>query len=906
MPVRRGRKGKQSTSKPAFDSVEAASPWNSTASDAPAQVAVLTASSEDDDVLKQLVLTSDKRRGVYECDYCGTDISQTPRIRCSVCVPEFDLCCDCFLGPVKKQTHPHDPATHGYRVCDSTRYPLFPVVNTNTSTPALFSKTKKKQSNDSVVGTISNSMDVVEDVITSNDKNTEVVNVSDDGNAMEGVELYEKPKESTEDVSKLENDETGALPASDGNDTAVTAPTAIVLGDDAKSLLWTAEEDLRLLCGIQTHGLGNWSDISEAVAGQGSQGKTPKRCMERYFDDFMGRYGYILPPYTLISEASTLGGVTTEDTTTDEDVIESSAAAAAAASEALPEGSALSLEAATPTKDTPSPTPGDVTAPSESLRSSKRRSTMVRAASLAGGVASSGKRYIAVPTESLPEYPQLNPFLPILDSGPVLLGQEVGRDASTKAEQVYVRTIASLDSSEQVERVRKDWEQNRLNQPGGPTVLPMRPDDIPRLPGSELAGFMPRRGDFDVEYDNAAEDAIADMEFVAGESEQDRALKLSVLAIYNSKLDEREKRKQFILSRRLYDYRSYQEAYKKLPRDERDLVLRMRLFERFHTPDEHRVFIQGLLKAKRLRKEIAKLQMYHRMGIRTLLEAERYELDKARRLFHKNALEEKATMQLTAASSSVALAASAVGATTDTTKAMSSTEEMADFSSSSLYWKQYRTTDRKVRRSVNRSSAASSDVLTGDNAVLTSSMPSITVGADESAICDKEEPTKINVDSMDVEKPFDVEEEAVVSGDTQAVESFMKDGQDDTTKSALDRENLTVLPGYSLLSSREVDLIRSIQITPEQYLQIKKALISESLMLGLLDDESNEVANTKTPDSRKTSPTAPNTLVMLDVERRGAIVDFVVRAGWVPTDFGKTIVGGIDSSGGSDVLPMPS
>jgi transcriptional adapter 2-alpha len=67
----------------------------------------------------------------------------------------------------------------------------------------------------------------------------------------------------------------------------------------------------------------------------------------------------------------------------------------------------------------------------------------------------------------------------------------------------------------------------------------------------------------------------------------------------------------------------------------------MRLFERFHTPEEHQIFINDLLKAKRLRKEIAKLQMYRRIGIRTQPEAERYKIDKARLLFHKTAAAEK-------------------------------------------------------------------------------------------------------------------------------------------------------------------------------------------------------------------------------------------------------------------------
>lgn len=105
-----------------------------------------------------LILTSEKRRGVYECDYCHSDISQLPRMRCAIC-PDFDLCLDCFLttdhsaaiARLRAVASTHDAIhaetgatstsisgissaalnhtdSHGYRVCDSTRYPLFPTA----------------------------------------------------------------------------------------------------------------------------------------------------------------------------------------------------------------------------------------------------------------------------------------------------------------------------------------------------------------------------------------------------------------------------------------------------------------------------------------------------------------------------------------------------------------------------------------------------------------------------------------------------------------------------------------------------------------------------------------------------------------------------------------------------------
>ena len=131
-----------------------------------------------------------------------------------------------------------------------------------------------------------------------------------------------------------------------------------------------------------------------------------------------------------------------------------------------------------------------------------------------------------------------------------------------------------------------------------------------------------------LEWENDAEAILADMEFSANDHQQDQALKLQIINIYNDKLKERENRKTFLVERNLLGYRKNQAADHMLPPDERDLMHRIRLFARFHTAKEHDKFIQKIIKAKRLRKVIANLQMYRKMGITSLAEAERYELDK--------------------------------------------------------------------------------------------------------------------------------------------------------------------------------------------------------------------------------------------------------------------------------------
>lgn len=149
--------------------------------------------------------------------------------------------------------------------------------------------------------------------------------------------------------------------------------------------------------------------------------------------------------------------------------------------------------------------------------------------------------------------------------------------------------------------------------------------------GSELSGYMPLRGDFDVEYDNEAELILADMEFADDDHPTERELKLKVIEIYNSKLDERERRKKFVVERGLLDYKKHQQTERRRPKEERELIAQMRPFARFQTPKEHDDFVTGLITAMRLRKQILLLQEYRKNGVRTLAEAELYDVEKKKR-----------------------------------------------------------------------------------------------------------------------------------------------------------------------------------------------------------------------------------------------------------------------------------
>lgn len=835
MPVAKRRRGKQATGKQSRISSTAtttttgasASEYSEECTTAAVGPSTLAKPSKSKSDIDDLILTSERRRGVYECDYCRADISQLPRIRCAVCV-DFDLCIDCFVNVSQEpSSSSHRRDTHGYRVCDSTRYPLFPtakvVVSTTTSTPSVAGSTSRPGStipddddddddaNINANKITENTNDINKEDGDKNDNSAEVKDLEGGrdasastsrpvdpnpshhstirGNAPPShdhpgddsiistttntpqmpasTEQGEGSRETPAMVVDMEtnsvDDATNTNVSSNNNNISSTAVSTngnniVVVQTDDRKLIWTVEEDLRLLEGIQMHGLANWGEISEVVSGYGSTGKTAKRCMERYWDDFLGRYGHILPPYTLVSEDATIDPVS--------DVV-----SAAPVAESTTE----------------------LTDNDETPRQSKRRAVMMRTP-LASPVLVQRKKSKVIPTESLVESDDFWPS-PFVPEGCVM-GQEVGRDQAYKAEQAFIRASASCETAEKAQALRREWEETRLLKPGGPTVLPIRPDDIATLPGAELVGFMPRRGDFDIEWENEAEQMIADMEFTPGESASDRKLKLAVLQIYNDKLDEREQRKQFLLSRKLYDYRARQKADQELPRDERDLVMRMRLFERFHTPSEHEIFLADILKAKRLRKEIAKLQTYRRIGIRTMAEAEKYELDKARYPFHKTLYQQKEANK---------------------------TEEnrQPQDTPSTLLWKQYRSSDRSIRRSVTRG---------GDNT------ESSGVSADNPAAME----TASNKGSL----------EAQADTSTNTMQSSLLEYRD--------------------LSSSEEALCVKLSLTAKQYLEIKKVLVRESV--GLL----------------KEKELSRRILIKIDSERRGDVIDFLVRAGWVT----KTVADG--------------
>lgn len=165
-------------------------------------------------------------------------------------------------------------------------------------------------------------------------------------------------------------------------------------------------------------------------------------------------------------------------------------------------------------------------------------------------------------------------------------------------------------------------------------------DEGPTL--TELSGYNSKRQEFEIEYDNDAEQLLADMEFKDTDTDAEREIKLRILRIYSKRLDERKRRKDFILDRNLL----YPDPFEKdLSPEEKEICQQFRVFMRFHMKEEHAEFLKVMIEEHRIRRRIQDLKEARAAGCRTSVEAERFIEQKRKREAEENARKAKETPQ---------------------------------------------------------------------------------------------------------------------------------------------------------------------------------------------------------------------------------------------------------------------
>ena len=147
-----------------------------------------------------------------------------------------------------------------------------------------------------------------------------------------------------------------------------------------------------------------------------------------------------------------------------------------------------------------------------------------------------------------------------------------------------------------------------------PEPEPSTPLELERHPLSDFPGFMSKRRDFEVEFENDSEMYLADLDFYEDDSAQDRALKFRQLDVYNKILDERELRRTFLLDRWPQELEAMKKA--KGPA-ERSVYAAMKPFARFLSAEKHQTLCQGLTQEYTLRMQLEELKQAKAAGLRT-------------------------------------------------------------------------------------------------------------------------------------------------------------------------------------------------------------------------------------------------------------------------------------------------
>jgi len=361
---------------------------------------------------------------------------------------------------------------------------------------------------------------------------------------------------------------------------------------------WSAEEELRLLEGLEMYGPGNFQLAAEYV---GTKSKI--KCEQHYLEVYLDAVDTApLPnPERILSETRAPHPSLPPGT---------ARSAAVARELALTAAAAASLNPALARLIHAYPVTGDAkTTAADNSRTSK--ASRFPEASVATGELDHAAASLSSPATSQSDGIQT---------------PKASNDArSQDGSQGMVKGPTSGDSPETVtcdaswpQGLSDDTPEVRISPPGRPRK-------------GDIAGYMPKRQDYDVEpFQNDAELLIADMYITDEDTAEERELKLRILEIYSFWLDERSKRKTVVEQRSFTDLpaaRARERAKSPLERRVGRLLLpfvRLTIGQGSQFDE----FAQRLVTEVCLAREVTEIWEALRSGVRDLSEFEHWKRER--------------------------------------------------------------------------------------------------------------------------------------------------------------------------------------------------------------------------------------------------------------------------------------
>jgi transcriptional adapter 2-alpha len=364
---------------------------------------------------------------------------------------------------------------------------------------------------------------------------------------------------------------------------------------------WGAEEELHLLEAIETYGLGNWIKVAEHI------GRTPEVCRDHYFATYIDTDTFPLPKRAPELQDVDIGRLIEEQRTTGNRITAKRGKTSPAKTGGKGKGAAdADEEKGELVRVKSEPMDGDVKAEEIDEQPEEDVAASSRAAGKGKGAAK--KHHKNDPKSANPK-----------------VKAEGGGGG---------RAVPSLRGASNV-GLHVQQQQQDGTTPGSSSLLP--PGQAGKSPHSSSpaakviagetvnTGYNIKRNEFDPEYDYEAETIISELDFKEGEPPEETARKVRLIEIYNRRLDERLKRRAFVLERGLVNVKARQAIDRKKGAAERDFVGRLRVLARYLPQEQFEELTDGMAVEAKLRSRIAELQLFRTMGLRTFLQTDEWE-----------------------------------------------------------------------------------------------------------------------------------------------------------------------------------------------------------------------------------------------------------------------------------------
>ena len=121
-----------------------------------------------------------------------------------------------------------------------------------------------------------------------------------------------------------------------------------------------------------------------------------------------------------------------------------------------------------------------------------------------------------------------------------------------------------------------------------------------------------------------AELLLADMEFFEDDTPENIELKNNVIELYNARLDERIRRKKFVIERGLLDMKRNQKNERKKCKEDREIINQLKPFARFQSEQAHQQLVNTLLKERLIKEVIEQLKFFKSKGLTTVDQIEKF------------------------------------------------------------------------------------------------------------------------------------------------------------------------------------------------------------------------------------------------------------------------------------------